>query len=126
MKNEKKEFYTIEDIKKILAENYEVKVYRKLADAYPVNKEEWLEDYDDVLTYTDGVINTDDYFLFVTQKKETGCETDGYNEIFLMSSRGNNIPDRMFAVESWQDSGKCVSDMIHENIKYLISAGEKI
>ncbi|MBQ9790219.1 MAG: hypothetical protein IJW24_01325 [Clostridia bacterium] len=119
MKISKKEFYTIEEIEKYLLENFNVKRYKKLADAYPANKDEWLENYDDVLTYTDGAINGDDYYLFVTQ---SSGEADDYNEIFLMCSNEKHIPDRMFIYDPIEKTGKCVSEMIDVNIKYLVES----
>ena len=123
MKELNKVYYTIDDIEKHLSEKYIVKKYRKLADAYP-NRDEWMEDYDDVLLYTDGVINSENYCLFVTKEREELEGSLGYNEIFLQCDREENIPDRMFILDASEKSGSCVCDMVNHNIDYF-SASEK-
>jgi len=115
-----KQFYTIEDIEKILLNLSNCKKYNKLADAYPEDKEEWLEDYDDVFSYTDGVISGNDYYFYVFDEKSNQDGIGGYNELFLQCSTKPNIPDRIFMLDAWGTCVDEVNQMVNKNIQYFI------
>lgn len=118
-----KEYYTITEIENYLLNSCSAVKYKRLADAYPKDKTKWLENYDDVCNYTDGVIADNEYRFYVVDEE---FESNKFkNEIFLQSKANSDIPNRCFVLDSLGKIGNEIVEMINKNIQYLINSDKQ-
>lgn len=122
---ENKKYYTIDDIEKYLFLNFKVEKFKKLADVYS-NIKLWKDNYDDILSYTDGAIIDDNYYLYIIREDEIYDGKKSYNEIFIQCITNPTIPERFFALDAWGKCGSIVGDMVNANINYLIELEKQI
>lgn len=112
-----KEYYTITEIENYLLNFCSAVKYNKLADAYPKDKSQWLENYDDICNYTDGVISDNKYLFYVVDEEFDSNKFK--NEIFLQCKANSDIPNRCFVLDSLGKIGNEIVEMINKNIQYL-------